>query len=90
MAQDQLTLGLRLMMSVSAAAKLLEVTPQHVRALWRRGSIQGSREAGSLVLDQESVLEYRKRRGVWNRYGVVGGNQALQRMGMQFPKGGER
>lgn len=83
----QLQLGLRVQMSVAQAARFLEITPQSVRALVRAGKLIGSREAGPLVVDQESVIRYKGERGTWNRFGVTGGNAALERMGMRFPKG---
>lgn len=85
---QQLVLGVKVQVSVAVAARLLEVTPQHVRALVRTGQLIGSREAGPLVIDQESVLAYKGSRGVWNRYGVAGGHQAMERMGLRFGKGG--
>lgn len=85
MKEAQLTLGLRVMISVQQAARLLEVEPQHVRHLVRCGKITGSREAGPLVIDQDSVIAYKGSRGVWGPHGVAGGKRALERMGLRFP-----
>lgn len=83
----QLTLGLRTQVSVRRAAQLLEVSDQHVRALVRTGKLEGSREAGPLVIDQESLLRYKGERGVWQPHGVAGGKPALERMGLRYGKG---
>lgn len=80
-------LGFEVQVSVRKAAQLLEVSDQHVRALVRKGTLVGSREAGPLVVSLDSVLRYKGERGVWNRYGVNGGNPALERMGMRYGKG---
>lgn len=83
----QLTLGLRSHVSVRRAAQLLEVSDQHVRALVREGKLEGSREAGPLVIDLDSVIAYKGQRGVWQPHGVAGGKKALQRMGLTYGKG---
>lgn len=83
----QLTLGLRTQVSVRRAAQLLEVSDQHVRALVRKGTLEGSREAGPLVIDLDSVLRYKGERGVWQPHGVAGGKPALERMGLRYGRG---
>lgn len=86
-ADRQLTLGLKTQVSVRRAAQLLEVSEQHVRALVRTGKLEGSREAGPLVIDQESLIAYKGDRGVWQPHGVAGGKPALERMGLRYGKG---
>lgn len=84
---QQLVLGMAIQVSVKRAAELLEVSPQHVRYLVRTGKIKGSREAGPLVVDLDTVLKYKGTRGVWQPHGVAGGKSALKRMGLTYGKG---
>lgn len=78
----QLTLGLRVMISVKEAAQLLEVEPSQVRHLVRKERIEGDRSTGVLLCDQNSVIHYRQSRGPWRPGGVLGGKKAALRMGV--------
>lgn len=68
---------------VEEAADLLLVSFRQVRRLAADGKIASSRRLGVLLLERDSVLEYRMSRGVCNRYGVKGGKTAAERMGFR-------
>lgn len=71
-------------LGVKEAADLLLVTPRQVRRLASLGKIASSDRLGVLMLERESVLEYRQARGFCNRYGVRGGKLSAERHGVRL------
>lgn len=74
--------GQREALTVSDAAALLEVSPQHVRDLVRRQKLRQLPVDGPILIDRASVADYRQHRGHWNRCGVRGGRAAAERLGV--------
>lgn len=70
-------------LTVREAAAVLEVGPDHVRALRRSGVLAGRRDAGPWLVKRSDVFRYQATRGAWRAGGVVGGRAAQERLGVE-------